>query len=263
MRKRITFLSDFGHTDGYVGSVKGKILSINPETEIIDITHDINPFQIQEAAFVLSTYYHQFPAETVHLAVVDPGVGSDRKPLILVTENHTFVGPDNGLFTYIQKREIIHTYQIKQLPDVISDTFHARDLFAPVAAYLTLGKQPQELGERITKIKTLPESSIIEGNEIKAQVVYVDHFGTMVTNITREDIKKIKMWQILHVKIGRRAKIPFKKTYNDVSEGALLALWGSSGHLEIAMNKGNAAQNLNCRAGTTGISIFLKKRCDD
>ena len=263
MRNLITFLSDFGQKDGYVGSVKGKILTINSKAKIVDISHSITRFQIQEAAYVISTYYQQFPAGTVHLAVVDPGVGSDRRSLILNTRKHTFVGPDNGLFSYIQKLEAAEAFVIKSMQTPVSNTFHARDIFGPAAALLAMGKHPNELGVKIDTIITLKEQWILCQNEIKAQVVAVDHFGTMVTNFTNQDLEKMKGYTIDSIKVGGYHSIPFHRTYGEVACDSALALWGSTGHLEIAINRGNAAQRFNCRVGVTKVSIFITKQGDD
>jgi S-adenosylmethionine hydrolase len=263
MRNVITFLSDFGQKDGYVGSVKGKILSINSKAKIVDISHFLTPFQIEEAAYVVSTYYHHFPSGAVHLAVVDPGVGSDRKSLILRTKKHTFVGPDNGLFSYIQKREATTAFVIKSMKMPVSSTFHARDIFGPAAALLAMGKQPEELGVKIDKIVTLKEEWVLCQNEINARVLSVDHFGTMITNFTYQDLKKMKGYTVDSVRIGGQHAVSFHRTYEEVSRDSALALWGSSGHLEIAINHGNAAHRFNCSVGVTQVSIRIKKQGDD
>jgi S-adenosylmethionine hydrolase len=263
----ITFLSDFGQNDGYVGCVEGMILSLNPSARIINISHNILPYQIEQAAYVVSSYVRYFPADTVHLVVIDPGVGGDRRPLVIKTDNCFFVGPDNGLFSYILKKGEFKLYEIATSLikkhtskfGAISSTFHARDIFGPAAALLSKGIIPDKIGRPSSR----PPLSIItpivcEQNKIKARIISIDHFGNIITNLAHLDLEQQLNRKIQKIIIKDETIDKLYKTYSDVPKGALLALWGSSGYLEISMNQGNAAKHLDCKIGQHIVEIFLK-----
>ena len=261
----ITFLSDFGLSDGYVGSVKGVILSINNNIKIVDITHDVKPYSIQQAAYTILTYYNYYPQNTIHLVVVDPGVGSVRFPLIIKTKKYYFVGPDNGIFSYIISKEKCHTFEI--VPEKlerfyhceISTTFHARDIFAPTAALLSKQISPEQLGCSFRKDLYCFDTDVLTGdNEIVAEIIYIDHFGNVVSGFSRKAFEDEKNRKIKEIIIKNNKLDSIKKTYSDVDEGEFLALWGSNGFLEISINKGNAAQKLGCRMNDDSIIIKLE-----
>ncbi|RKX71524.1 hypothetical protein DRP53_01335 [candidate division WOR-3 bacterium] len=225
----ITFLSDFGTQDYFVGAVKGEILKINPEAKIVDIGHDLVPFDIEGAAYLLESYYENFPPGTIHLVVVDPNV-SGRDPVILVGSDYFFVGPDNGIFDPILIRLKPARYRIN-ITGPISNTFHGRDLFGPVAARLSLGISPSELG-------ILAPREVRE-REGPPRIIHIDRFGNLITNLRRDKGK-----------IGIKGRIiPIVSSYLDVERGELLAIVGSSGRIEIACREGNAQEILKVVKG--------------
>jgi len=241
----ITLLTDFGLSDPYVGILKGVILEINPNARLVDITHDVPPGSIPEAAFILLEAHEFFPKGTVHLAVVDPGVGGDRRPVAIQTKQHFFVGPDNGLFwpiidRYPSSRIILLKENQYFLPE-ISETFHGRDIFAPVAAHLSMGIDIGLLGP-ILKDPTplsipLPEK---RDNLLTGRVIRIDHFGNLITNIHRKTLEEFlgKYRPVIH--LGDIRIDGIRRTYSDGKKGEVVALIGSAGYLEIAVNLGRA-----------------------
>jgi S-adenosylmethionine hydrolase len=262
----ITFLSDFGQSDGYVGSVKGIILSVNPRAQLVDISHSITPFRIMEAAYILAGYYNDFPRQTVHLAVIDPGVGGTRKPLIIKTSRYFFVGPDNGLFTHILHRESCQVYEINlqrinrlDLPGRLSSTFHARDIFGPVAALLSRGTPAANLGDFLSQPPVVLQSNIQSGQKsTRAAIVMVDHFGNIITGFSQSLLGVTREQKIRSIKIKDTRLSTIHQTYGDVAPGILLALWNSSGFLEIAVNQGSAAGLLQVSPGQDDVEINIE-----
>lgn len=252
-KKIITLITDFGTQAGYLGAVKGVILKINLDAQIVDVSHQIRPFDVWECAFILKNSYKFFPKETIHLVVVDPGVGSSRKALLIIFENYYFVGPDNGVFSFIFDEEnILKMINISNSKYFIgkSSTFHARDIFAPVAAYLSLGVKPEEFGteakECLKLIIPFPE---LKNNLIQGEILWSDRFGNLITNLDHEMIIKIKSKNGFRLTIGKKV---IKKISNSYSEGKgkeILALEGSSGYLEISANQGSAEKILKMKRG--------------
>ena len=233
--------------------MKGVILTINPDTVIIDITHDIEKFNIQMGAFTLASAAPYFPKGTVHLAVVDPGVGTKRRAIIIQTKQAYFVGPDNGLLILAaENQEITHTYQLTNqkfmLPET-SSTFHGRDVFAPAAAYLEKGIKPEKLGPEIfDPVKPEFAQIKLENDSIIGRVLHVDSFGNIITNINKSEITKNS--EAINVKIlNCQLKLRFKKTYGETKPNEPLALIGSHGFLEIALNRGSAAKKYQATVG--------------
>ncbi|KPJ73286.1 hypothetical protein AMJ52_03995 [candidate division TA06 bacterium DG_78] len=239
--KIITFLSDFRYNDWFVAAVKGEILKINNSVVIVDISHTVHPHDIHCAAFILKCVYKDFPPGTVHLSVVDPGVGSERKPLIVKSDGYYFVGPDNGIFSYIYNEQS-EIYAIK-ITDGMSSTFHARDVFGPVAAKLTKDKKPEDLGIKIRDFVTFgfPQPQR-KADTICGEIVYVDYFGNCITNI--ENSTHITE---LHIK---KNQIAVKNFYGEGLPGEIICVRGSSGYYEIACNRGNACNILHVKTGT-------------
>lgn len=259
----ITLLSDFGLTDGYVGSVKGAIYSNYPAARVVDITHEIKPFQIEQAAYILMSYYNYYPKGTIHVAVIDPGVGSSRANLIVQTANYYFVGPDNGLFSFIFQKEAYTAYEIdKNLFSAdISPTFHGRDIFAPVAAKLAKGVKHNVLAQPFLKkpvdfAKHLSEKE----NAFEAKIISIDRFGNIITNFPKFEFDTLLNKEIESISIKHQSDIPLKRTYSDVGSGEFIALWGSAGFLEISINKGNAAEVLQCNPKIDIVKIKLHKK---
>lgn len=245
----ITLLTDFGTKDGYAGIIKGVIFGINPKVTIIDITHAISAQNIKEAAFILKASYSYFPKGTIHVAIVDPGVGSNRKTILVQTKKYYFVCPDNGLLTYVLNEEkvekIIELTNKKYFLKEISNTFHGRDIFAPVSAHLSKGVKITEFGKPIHSIIKFKESNPIikrtkSGVVIAVKIIHVDHFGNLVTNVTKKSLDGISNKEKITFKIGTGSVNGISKSYSDVSKNKPLAIWGSSGFLEISVREGSA-----------------------
>ena len=236
----ITLLTDFGTADYFVGAVKGAILSVNPSAVIVDITHEIPPQDVAAGAFTLLAAYKTFPAGTIHAAVVDPGVGSTRRAIIVNANEQFFVGPDNGLFTYIYDRElshrIVHVTADRFFRPDPSTTFHGRDIFAPVAAALSNGVAIEEFGAEINDALRLPSL------ETPLRIIHVDRFGNCVTNITRDRLPR-------EIVVNGRRITEFRRFYGEADKDSLFLIWGSAGFLEISVNGGSAAQVLDAARG--------------
>ena len=236
----ISLLTDFGTGDYFVGAVKGAILSVNPSAVIVDITHEIPPQDVAAGAFTLLAAYKTFPPRTIHMAVVDPGVGSTRRPIIVSANDQFFVGPDNGLFTYICDREpshrIIHVTAERFFRRDVSTTFHGRDIFAPVAAALSNGVAVEDFGPEIDDAVRLPSL------ETPLRIIHIDRFGNCVTNITRDRSPG-------EIVVKGRTIREFRRFYGEGDEASLFAIWGSAGFLEISVNGGSAAKVLGANRG--------------
>jgi S-adenosylmethionine hydrolase len=258
----VTLLTDFGLQDAYIASMKGVLLDINPNLKIIDISHEIPKFNVRRAAIVLAQAASFFPRGTIHVAVVDPGVGTLRRPIIIKTKHYFFVGPDNGVLSIAAEKDgVLCAYQIDEGRYVFanrSNTFAGRDIFAPVAAHISRGIPLKKLGGEIGNIKRIEISeSKRSGNQIDGEVLMIDSFGNIITNISASLIKDLKLGQIILVKIGSRVlRVPFFKTYCDVEKGKSLALIGSSNFLEIGLNQGNISRLL--RVVKEGTKIRIK-----
>jgi S-adenosylmethionine hydrolase len=244
----ITLLTDFGTRDWFVGTMKGVILGINPRVTIADITHDVPPHDVGSAAFILSRCAFYYPQGTIHIAVVDPGVGSSRNALIVRAKNRYFVAPDNGILSYVLADESFEAWKItnkKYLLKPVGTTFHGRDVFAPVAAHLSRGVSPSKIGPKITKIVrfALPKVRKI-GQKIVGEVIYVDKFGNAITNISQKFFAAGDEIWLRGRKICR-----VERFYAAVAARKPLGVVGSTGHLEIAVNEGNAAKLLHLKIG--------------
>ena len=241
----ITLTTDFGGDDYYVGAMKGVILGIAPEAQFVDISHQIPPQDVLAAAFVLRHAACEFPPGTVHLAVVDPGVGTQRRPLALQSSGHLWVGPDNGLFSFVLDRADSRVHEIAR-PDLgrpnPSSTFHGRDLFAPLAAHLCRGLDLAAVGPPVAEPVRLAESAPYKSaDRITGHIVHIDGFGNLVSNIAAADIAP---WTALRIRLGDHVLTELCRTYEDAEPGAPLALIGSAGLLEVAVNCGHAARQL-------------------
>lgn len=256
-RALITLLTDFGTADYFAGAMKGVILSINPDAQIVDITHEIPPQDIHAAAFTLLAAYKDFPSQTIHVAIVDPGVGSARRPILASCGDQFFVGPDNGLFSYVLEREmpasVIHIQNQKYFRQPLSATFHGRDVFAPVAAALASGVEPLEFGDEITdyvRLESLAPVRLADG-KIRARIIHIDRFGNCVTNITREHITDDAIAGGVRLIINGKEITSFRHFFTDESGGSdeVFAIWGSAGFLELASLNTSAAQALDASVG--------------
>ncbi len=260
MKKQILgLLSDFGTKDGYVAAMKGVIYEISGAITIVDVSHDIAKQDVRNGAFVLATAAPFFPDGTVFVCVVDPGVGTDRRGIVVEGKRHLYVGPDNGLLMLSAQHEgIKHVYEIKNrkyMSQEISATFHGRDIFAPVAAYLAVGTCLEEIGQEISDYIVLSQArATIEYRDISCEVLHVDGFGNIITNVILEDLKQIglKSGDLLKIQIKTQVlNVGFLETYGKTQPGEFLALIGSTGFFEIAINQGNAAQKLDVSTGDT------------
>ncbi len=250
----ITFLTDFGTKSGYIAQMKGAVSSISADARIIDITHDITPQDIREGAFVLLTTIPYFPIGTVHVAVVDPGVGTNRKGIIITTRSHVLVGPDNGLL--IPTARLLEDFTVYEITNnnymlnSISNTFHGRDVFAPVAAHLTNGVPFDKIGVRTSDFVNLDFGMAeITNKSATGKIIYIDRFGNLITNING-----IKLREVLNYNnktmmfVGdKQAEVMFVKSYDFVKKGQMLVTIGSSNFLEIGINQGNAAKKLGLK----------------
>ncbi len=253
----ITLLSDFGVQDAYVGIMKGVILGIAPEARLVDLTHEIPPRAVSVGALLLRSAVDYFPSGTVHLAVVDPGVGSARHPVAVFTERGVLVGPDNGLLfpsamaMGLRQVRCLEREDFFRLP--VSQTFHGRDIFAPVAAHLTAGIQPQELGSRLLELQPLHLPQVREERgALHGEVLHIDQFGNLITNVPAAALRTFPA-QKVSVRICGMSIGTLSSAYAAVPEGAVLAIVGSWGMLEIAVRGGNAAEQLRAATGTSVI----------
>jgi S-adenosyl-L-methionine hydrolase (adenosine-forming) len=250
----ITLTTDFGTADWFVGTMKGVIAGLAPQAVVIDLTHDVPPGDIRAGAFALAAGYRFFPEATVHVAVVDPGVGSARKAIAVQTPHCFFLGPDNGLLSWALAGEKIKTVRTLEnaayfLPRV-GRTFHGRDIFAPVAAHLSNGTRIQRLGPRIeswVRLDWPPVRQTPRG--LEGEVIYIDRFGNAITNID-VDALQIPGDATLEVFLGRRRLCSLAAFYQAVPRGRAVAVIGSSGFVEIAVSSGSAAGRLGLRVGT-------------
>jgi S-adenosylmethionine hydrolase len=247
----ITLTTDFGLKDPYAAEMKGVILTINPKAAIVDITHGVDKFNIRMGAFMLASAAPYFPKGTVHLAVVDPGVGTERRAIVVQTKNAFFVGPDNGvLMLAAQAQGIEHIYELTNprfMLSQVSNTFHGRDIFAPAAAYLDRGTAPQEFGAEITQPITPKFASVERKNGVLiGEVLHVDGFGNTITNIPGglEHASAVKV-SLHHVSL----ELPLTKTYAQAKPKEPAALIGSHGFLELALNQGSFAEKFRVNAG--------------
>ena len=264
----ITLTTDLGLTDAYVAAMKGVILGINPEVKLIDICHTVKPQNIPQAAFVLGTAYQFFPEKTIHVVVVDPGVGTERRAIILRTPSADFVAPDNGVLSYVLQqcksvkgRLINNRQQVELEPGMeavtitkpqfwrspVSPTFHGRDIFAPVAAQLSLGLLPIDFGEVITSVAMLPlpHSHQAPDGSLVGCILHIDSFGNLITSIKGDDLPQTK--RAITIEVGNQFVSGLSRTYAEGS--GLLALIGSSGYLEVSLKEGSACAFLNAEVG--------------
>lgn len=283
MDSLITLTTDFGLGDGYVGAIKGVIYTINPAATVVDLSHEVAAQNVAMAAFVLYRAYRFFPPHAIHLAVVDPGVGSDRRCLLLETPHGRFIGPDNGILSYIYLVErhslradreqlpfAVSPFDLEGLADdpllplyelknpayslaTVSNTFHGRDIFAPAAAHLSLGVPGGEFGPAVLNPVLLPNLSPQPEparQRLVGQVIHIDRFGNLISNLHRDQLARLDPdFSHLRATVGRDNVFPIHHTYAAVEEGALLGLVGSELLLELAARNGSAARRLGVRVG--------------
>ena len=255
MSRIITLTTDFGYRDPFVGIMKGVVSGIEPAATIIDLTHGVAPQDVTGGALALAAAVDFFPAGTIHAAVVDPGVGGERRPILVETDRACYVGPDNGLLSLAAGRQrlirVIHLSNPAYHLSPTSTTFHGRDIFAPAAAHLSAGVRPEKLGETVESFESLhvPDPEIRDGGGITGQVIYVDGFGNLTTNIRREDLERLDPESVA-VRIGDRKIRGIAANYASAGTGNYLALVNSWGLLEISRCNGSAQAGLGAGTGT-------------
>lgn len=257
----ITWLSDFGSASGYPAAMKGVALSICPTATFVDISHDVARHNVREGAFLLWMTAPYFPDGTVHCAVVDPGVGTDRRAIIIKTPKHCFVGPDNGLLLPAAARlgdfsvYVIQNAQFFRAE--ISHTFHGRDIFAPVAAHLANGVAPEEIGPLTQEwVKLSFGQGIRRTNALEGEVIYIDSFGNVITNISGDLLPRATKATLIVETARKSSSARYARTYGDFPPDELIVTVGSHGHVEIAVVRGSAAQRLRLHAGDS-VKIHL------
>ncbi len=251
----ITLTTDFGQADHFVGAMKGVILSIAPRSRIVDITHEISPYELIEASFVIAQVWRYFPKGTIHIVVVDPGVGSARRPILAAARGHYFVAPDNGVLTMIYdaaptKVRVISNARL--MSKQVSRTFHGRDVFAPAAALLARGVPPARFGRLIEDYtrSSLVKPARLPHNVWTGSILKVDRFGNLITNLHIDEFPDVKTRPI-ELRIGLERVRRLALYYAETQIGEIFVIVGSSGHLEVAANKASAAKTLGCGAGAS------------
>jgi S-adenosylmethionine hydrolase len=249
----ITLTTDFETQDWFVGTMKGVIATIDPKVSVVDITHAIESGDIRSGAFALAASYKYFPTGTVHLAIVDPGVGSNRRAIAIQTERYFFVGPDNGVLSFaVRSEEIKSVHALENetwFLKPVSQTFHGRDVFAPVAAHLARGVSIAKLGPAVANFVRLDwREAKVHGKSIEGEVIYIDKFGNSITNISTSTVGRLGK-EHFEIFKGRKRICRIGTHYQSVSARQAVAVPGSSGYLEIAVNGGNASAMLGLRAG--------------
>lgn len=260
----VTLTTDFGLAEHYTGAMKGVICGINPSVQLVDITNSVQSFDILDGAIAISQVYSYFPAETIHLVVVDPGVGSSRRPILAKAGTHIFVAPDNGVLSLVFEREeaisVRHITAEHYFRQPVSSTFHGRDIFAPVAAYLSKGVELSRFGDEITDYVRFasPRPKPAGTNSWKAVVLKTDKFGNLITNITPKDIPQLFEASPPNFKInvGKAEITRLSTNYAAGTQGEIFALLGSTGFLEISANRGSAARIAGAEKGAE-VSVTL------
>jgi S-adenosyl-L-methionine hydrolase (adenosine-forming) len=253
----VTFTTDFGLQDPFVGIMHGVVLNIDPEVRIEDISHAVASFDVVDGAWTIAQSYRYFPPRSVHVVVVDPGVGSVRRPILAETDDYIFVAPDNGVLSLVEAREprfsVRHITADRYFLQPVSQTFHGRDIFAPVAAWLAKGVAPEDFGPEITDYARLPLRSVERADRdgLHAAVLKVDKFGNLITNLTEADLPELfsASTPAFRLLIAGHVITRVCRSYAEGSGEELFAIFGSSGYLEIAARQESAAKKLSVREG--------------
>lgn len=255
----VTFTTDFGTTDHYVGAMKGVILNVNPSAHVVDITNSVQAYDVLDGAIAISQAYKYFPSNTVHLVIVDPGVGTSRRPLLVRTDKHFFLAPDNGVLSFVfeeekERLQVRHITAEHYYLQPVSQTFHGRDIFAAVAGWLSKGVESSTFGEEITDYVRFaaPKPKATAPNTIKGVVLKVDKFGNLITNIRPDDLPELFQTETpgFRIIVGKSEVTKMKTAYAQGTPGETFAILGSMGFLEIATNRGNAARIVGADKGS-------------
>ncbi len=256
-RPIITLTTDFGHADHYVGVLKGVILGINPEATLVDLCHEVRSHDILDGAYTLAQGYRYFPPGTIHVVIIDPGVGSARRPILVRASAHHFVAPDNGVLSFVYQREpeieVRHITAERYFLHPVSQTFHGRDIFSPVAAWLSRGEEPKRFGEAVTDYVKLtpPQPRRVDGRRWKGVTLHIDKFGNIITNITPADVPELFSDSApgFRIVVNQYEITRLYPSYSQGKPSEIFAILGSSGYLEIATNRGSAAEVLGVGRG--------------
>ncbi len=255
----VTFTTDFGMTDHYVGAMKGVVLNVNPSAHVVDITNAVQSYDVLDGALAISQAYRYFPADTIHLVIVDPGVGTSRRPLLVRTDKHFFLAPDNGVLSFVFEQEkerlqVRHISSEHYFVQPVSQTFHGRDIFASVAGWLSKGVDSSAFGDEITDYVRFaaPKPKMVAPHTIKGVVLKVDKFGNLITNIRPEDFPELFAADAapFRIIIGKAEVTKMKTAYAQGTPGETFAILGSMGFLEIATNRGMAARLVGADKGS-------------
>ncbi len=257
-QRLITFTTDFGLNDHYVGTMKGVILSINPGALLVDICNSVQSFDILDGAITISQAYRHFPSETIHLVIVDPGVGTARRPIVVTTEKHVFIAPDNGVLSFVYDQEqrisVRHITAEHYFLQPVSGTFHGRDVFAAVAGWLSKGVEAAKFGDEINDYVRFaaPRPKPVNEKQVKGVIIKVDKFGNLITNITPRDLPQIFGADPLPFKVvvGKSEVTKMKSAYAEGAPGEVFAILNSMGFLEIASHRASAAQLVGAGKGS-------------
>jgi S-adenosylmethionine hydrolase len=255
----VTFTTDFGLTDHYVGAMKGVILNVNPATQVVDITNSVQAYDVLDGAIAISQAYQYFPSGTIHLVVVDPGVGTSRRSILVRTDKHFFLAPDNGVLSFVfelekERLQVRHITAEHYFLQPVSNTFHGRDIFAAVAGWLSKGVDSSAFGNEINDYVRFaaPKPKAMAPNTIKGVVLKVDKFGNLVTNIRPDDLPELFVQETppFRIIIGKAEITKMKTAYAQGTPGETFGIMGSMGFLEIATNRGNAARLVGADKGS-------------
>ncbi len=255
MPRFITLTTDFGLSDYYVGAMKGAIYNISPAATVVDISHSLQSYDLLDGALTIAQAYSYWPKDTIHVVVVDPGVGTSRRPILVTAGTHYFVAPDNGVLSLVYEREerlsVRHITSSHYFLQPVSQTFHGRDVFAPVAAWMSKGVEPAKFGEVVDDYVQFaaPRAKGGEANEVRGMVLKVDKFGSMITNLTPSDVAGIFGGEF-EIKVGNATVTKLCSSYAEGAKGEVFAIIGSGGLLELSVNKGSAAQVAGANKGS-------------
>lgn len=245
----ITLTTDFGGSDHFVGTMRGVILGVNPAALVVDLCNSVNSFDVLDGAMTIAQAYRYFPSDTVHMVVVDPGVGSARRPLLVTTTRHYFIAPDNGVLSLVMAQEervsVRHITAEHYFLRPLSNTFHGRDVFAPCAGWMTKGVEPEKFGDEITDYVrfTLPQPKQVSERVLKGAVLKTDKFGNLITNLTAENAPAVFAADAqVKITVGQTPVTGIRASYSQGQPGELFGLLNSMGYLEIACNRGAASQ---------------------
>lgn len=261
----VTLTTDFGLNDHYVGAMKGVLLNINPEVQIVDICNAVSSYDVLDGALTIAQAYPYFPPDTIHLVVVDPGVGTARRPILVNAGKHVFVAPDNGVLSFVYDREerfsVRHIDAPHYFLQPVSNTFHGRDIFAPIAGWLTKGVHPLKFGGEITDFVrfAVPRPRVMNEKLVKAVVLKVDKFGNLVTNISERDLPQLFRSDPppFKITVGKAEIVNMKTAYGLGAPGEVFAIPGSMGFLEIATNRGAACRMVGADRGSE-VSVLME-----